>query len=701
MKNLQQQISTFASRPFAIPLVLLIVTVLAYGLSFWRLGFYWDDQPISWIRYELGTAATTKYFSDSRPVWALLYQLTGFILPANPAVWQLFAMFWRWAGVAAFYLTMVRLLPNRKSAAFFLSLFVLLYPGFNQQWVSYVYSHFFIVLFFLLTSFYLMLRGKTIPAMIFSAAHLLMFEYFFLLEFMRPVALFASLRDESLTLRERLVKTFKAWIPYLGVIIFVLLYRSLVYSHPGFGYSLTEEVARAPIETITQLVQHVLTSLWSAAVGAWIQIFQFPNPNISGIRTSALYIAVVLLVGTCVFFFATPFVPRARRRETAEITERMSFKSMFSKVSVRSVADRSNEKESTNIKREALWLIALGAVMLLLGGVPYWVTNLPVTLGFPANRALLSFMFGACFFLIGLIELLPSRVKYIVAVLIVALSAGRQFLWSVDYLRDWESQKNLFWQMQWRAPSIEPDTLVLMNESLEFSADNSISAAVNWVYDSNASADHIKYALFYPVNRLGGSLPSLDPHTPIAYNYTAGKFHGNTSDSLAFYYAPPFCLRLLDPDLDSNNRFIPDDSLMRQASALSNPQRILREPATSMPAFYGAEPPHGWCYYFQKAELARQFGDWDEVNRLADTAFKLDEHFNNPVELFVFIEGYAHAGKWNDAIQLSKEARQVSKSYVDPLLCKLWKRIQAETNSSEERSEALSEIQNLIECPDE
>ncbi len=689
MKNFQQRISTFASRPFAIPLVLLIVTLLAYGLSFWRLGFYWDDQPISWIRYELGTAATTKYFSDSRPVWALLYQLTGHVLPPVPAVWQLFGMFWRWAGVVAFYLMMAKLLPNRKSAAFFLSLFVLLYPGFNQQWVSYVYSHFFIVLFFLLISFYLMLRGKTIPAMLFSALHLLMFEYFFLLEFMRPVVLFANLRDEPLTFRERIVKTFKAWIPYLGVVIFVLLYRSLVYSHPGFGYSLTEEVARAPIETIMQLVQHVLTSLWSAAIGAWIQIFQFPNPNSSGIRTSVLYILVVLVVGACVFFFAT------------ENTEKMSLKSFFSKVSARSVADRSNEKESTNIKRESLWLIAFGAIMLLLGGVPYWVTNLPVTLGFPANRALLSFMFGACFFLIGLIELLPARAKYSIAILFVALSAGRQFLWSVDFMRDWESQKNLFWQMHWRAPSIEPDTLILMNESLEFSADNSLSAAVNWIYDSNASADHIQYALFYPVNRLGGSLPSLQPNTPLAYNYTAGKFHGDTSDSLAFYYAPPFCLRLLDPDLDSNNRFIPDDSLMRQASALSTPQRILREPVSSMPAFYGAEPPHGWCYYFQKAELARQFGDWEEVNRLADAAFHLDEHFNNPIELFVFIEGYAHAGDWDDAIRLSKEARQVSKSYVDPLLCKLWKRIETQTISSEERAGALNEIQNLIECPEE
>ena len=83
MKNLQKRITSFADHPFAVPLILLAVTLLAYGLSFWRLGFYWDDQPISWIRYQLGSEATTRYFSDSRPVWALLYQLTGYLLPVN------------------------------------------------------------------------------------------------------------------------------------------------------------------------------------------------------------------------------------------------------------------------------------------------------------------------------------------------------------------------------------------------------------------------------------------------------------------------------------------------------------------------------------------------------------------------------------------------------------------------------------------
>jgi hypothetical protein len=154
-----------------------------------------------------------------------------------------------------------------------------------------------------------------------------------------------------------------------------------------------------------------------------------------------------------------------------------------------------DKKTDANKKRDALWLLGLGASMLLLGGVPYWVTNLPVSLGFPANRALLSFMFGACFLLLGLIDLLPMRIKYFVAILFVALSAGRQFLWSVDYLRDWQAQKNMFWQLAWRAPGIKPDTLLLMNEELLFSADNSISAPLNWIYKTEQSTD-MDYFIF-------------------------------------------------------------------------------------------------------------------------------------------------------------------------------------------------------------
>lgn len=252
--------------------------------------------------------------------------------------------------------------------------------------------------------------------------------------------------------------------------------------------------------------------------------------------------------------------------------------------------------------------------------------------------------------------------------------------------------------MTWRAPSIKSDTLVLMNEKLFLNADNSISAPLNWIYAPFNRSDKINYVLFYPTNRIPGALPALSPGIPIHYDYLAGEFDGNTSQTLAFYFEPPGCLRLLDPDLDTENHFILDNSLMREASAISNADMILAEQTAVMPAIYGPEPEHGWCYYFQKADLARQLGDWDGVAKLGNAAFKLDDYPNDPIERFVFIEGYAHAGDWDRAIKLSRESYGVSKEYVGPLLCRLWKRIEAETIQSSERGETLVEVRNMFAC---
>ena len=59
------------------------------------------------------------------------------------------------------------------------------------------------------------------------------------------------------------------------------------------------------------------------------------------------------------------------------------------------------------------------------------------------------------------------------------------------------------------------------------------------------------YALFYPTSRVGGTLPSLEAGLPIEYDFIAEVFSGSTSQVLAFYFQPPGCLRLLDPEIDS------------------------------------------------------------------------------------------------------------------------------------------------------
>jgi hypothetical protein len=651
-------------------LILLIIAILAYGLLIPQLGFYWDDLPMSWIRYELGPEAMTRYFSTNRPVWGLLYQVTTRFLPQVPVYWQIFALLWRWLGAVVVWAIVRELWKDKQSSpvdkpyfALSVALLFLLFPGFNQQWGSYLYSHFFIVLFFFLLSIFLMLRRQTIPALIFSALNLWMMEYFFPLEFARVGFLWISLREEYPNPRERVRPTLKRWVPYLIVFALAVFSRLFIFNNQIYGFGLMSRLETAPIATLLSLTREIFTSLWAVVVAAWIQMFAAINPSTHGIRTIALYIAVILIVFVFVIWV------------------------LFS------------QKEGLRNKRESFYAIGLGLFLLPFAGAPFWLTGLSISLAHPASRFTLPFIFAVSLILAGSIDLIPAtRVRYLLLALLIGFAAGRQFLWSTDYLRDWQAHRNLFWQMTWRAPGLKPNTVVLMNEELRFYADNSLSAPLNWIYAPSNHSDQIDYVFFYPTNRLDSSLSTLEPDIPIEYDYIAGTFNGNTSQAIAFYYDPPACLRLLDPDIDANNRFIQVESLMREASALSDPARILTSSTAIMPAIYQPEPEHGWCYYFEKADLAGQLGDWKEVVKLGDTALKLDDHPNNPMERFVFIEGYAHVGDWDRAIKLSRESYQVSKDYVGPLLCRLWERIETETTDSIERNEALSEVKSMFAC---
>lgn len=685
MKTTLKRFFALAIPPTGAPLVLLAAAVLAYGLLLPQMGFYWDDLPMSWIRYQLGPEAMTRYFSTNRPVWGLLYQITTRLLPHVPIYWQVFALFWRWLGALLFWAIVRRLWPRRDDFALAAGLLFLLYPGFNQQWGSYLYSHFFIVLAFFLLSFLCMFwawerrpRLFTALGMFFSALNLWMLEYFFVLELARPAVIWIALRDETpdrsdgpqdrrsrRSPRQRLRLSLGLWTPYLAVFAAAILSRLFIFNNQIYGFGLSDRLTAAPLETLLTLLTTIPASLWTVSGAAWAQVFYFPSPALEGPRTTALYGAVTLVT----FVMAAYALGRPQPAQVGE---------------------------GSAASGEARSAIGLGVLLLLLAGWPFWLTGVPVSLGFPANRATLAFMPGVSLLLAALIRARRWRVLLLAA--LVGLAAGRHSLWADDFRRDWNSHRALFWQMTWRAPGLQPGTVVLMNEELSFYADNSLGAALNWVYAPDNRSGRIDYVLFYPTNRLGGALPALQPGLPLRYDFLAGQFEGDTSQVAAFYYAPPGCLRLLDAEIDPYNRLIPDDSLMRAAATLSRAAPILSQPTARMPAIYGSEPTHGWCYYFEKADLARQQGDWERVAALGEVAFALDDYPNDPVERFVFIEGYAHVGNWERAEGLSLEAHKVSPKYLGPLLCRLWERIEATTPANAQQRAAVAEMSGQLNC---
>jgi len=664
--------------------ILLVVAYLAYGLLMPQLGFYWDDLPITWIRYQMGPAALTDYFSTNRPIWGLVHQLTTSVIPQVPFYWQIFALLWRWLGAVIVFAIVTKLLKDRPRIALGVALLFLVYPGFNQHWSAYLYSHFYIVLFFFLVSFLCTLLAIENPqrywvwtatGLFFSALNLWMMEYFYVLELARVGLILTAIRDEPLTLRERLIRTLKLWVPYLTVFVLAVLSRLFIFNNQIYGMGLTDKLKSAPLETLMSLSQMILFTLRLVLKDAWLQMLELPDVAFVGSTLTTYYviIAIVILLAAAGFLLLLRDATQTLRKNSID----------------------------------AIWMIGLGGLAVFLSGWPFWLVGFPVSLEWPASRFTLPFLFGVSLIFGGVIALIPwERARIVLLVALVSLAAGKQYLNSRDYLQDWVTQKELFWQMTWRAPGIQPNTIVLLNEgTLKYYADNSLGGALNWIYAPDNHTRRIDYVLFYPRTRLRNVLPQLEKGIPVEYDYLAGQFYGNTSQTLAMYYQPPGCLRILDDDIERVNRMIPETSLLRFSARISSPSLILNEPRAQMPEVYGPEPEHDFCYYFEKADLARQFKDWGAVVKFAGMALSL-EHPYEPAEQMVFIEGYAHVGQWKQAVELSEHANAFSKELVGPMLCRLWNRIGAETGPglesdalrASERSAALAQIQMIIAC---
>ncbi len=193
----------------------------------------------------------------------------------------------------------------------------------------------------------------------------------------------------------------------------------------------------------------------------------------------------------------------------------------------------------------------------------------------------------------------------------------------------------------------------------------------------------------------GGSFLARTEHVHRLQLHTAWYPHGNTSDSLVLP-RPPFCLRLLDPVLDSNNRFIPDDSLMRQASALSNPQRILRDRRVHARVLWRRTSARMVLLLPKKRYSSRVVCDWDEANRLADAVRWMSI---STILLSCSSSGYAHAGNWDD-VRLSKEARHIEDMLIRCCAVETYPSRDNLKGAGAKRS-VIRNTKNLIECPDE
>lgn len=350
-------------------------------------------------------------------------------------------------------------------------------------------------------------------------------------------------------------------------------------------------------------------------------------------------------------------------------------------------------KDSTLEQVRAQWAkqaIMIGLFAMFVAGLPVWFMDREVILNHLYDRYTLPFMLGACIFLVGLIQMImKTRLQRIIVLsILIGLAAAFHFRNANHFREDWSLQKDFFWQLSWRAPGLKPGTSILIDEStFLFQADYALAAPLNFIYAPHHSSPQLEYWCFY----LPRSLVRTSPKVKGRYRLADGvplrrvlhsiSFAGSTSNSLVIWFSPPSCLRVLDPLCDELPHL---PASVRLAQRYSHVDRIIMNPGseTSPPnEIFGAEPEHCWCYYFQKADLARQMGNWRKVVQIGEEARRLGFEPQDATEWLPFIEGYINVRRYDRAREiagLAFEAMPTVMSSALRLLCERLEKVETQ-----------------------
>ena len=82
--------------PRSVPLALLLLCILTYGLLIFRMGFYWDDWTWIWISHLEGARGLLEIDRLYRPLAGVILWAGSVLAGKSPLAWQGLNLVFRW-----------------------------------------------------------------------------------------------------------------------------------------------------------------------------------------------------------------------------------------------------------------------------------------------------------------------------------------------------------------------------------------------------------------------------------------------------------------------------------------------------------------------------------------------------------------------------------------------------------------------------
>src|SRR5215207_2177601 len=114
-------------------LLILLTTVITYGVSIPKLGYYHDDWFVLWSGHVRGAESIISLFSTDRPFMGVIYSFVYRLLGDAVINWHLYALLWRFIGGLAFFWILRLVWPEQKYLTTVMAVLFVVYPGFLSQ----------------------------------------------------------------------------------------------------------------------------------------------------------------------------------------------------------------------------------------------------------------------------------------------------------------------------------------------------------------------------------------------------------------------------------------------------------------------------------------------------------------------------------------------------------------------------------------
>jgi hypothetical protein len=606
-------------------LIILVVSAIAYLPLVHKIGYLNDD----WYQmYDMQVKDVNFYheiFRGDRPGRALgmipLFSVFGF----DPFYYHLSAYLFRFLGGVSLYWALQMLWEKKRFAPLAAALLFTVYPGFLSQPNAIDYQSHILGLFLATLSIALTIKSvltiERTPRILLVAGSVLagwgylsQMEYFIGAEAFRFGCIFVLMwRVQGESVWQKLKKIIIISLPFLLIAGGFLVWRMLFFT--------AERKATDIGLQLSQVFSSPLTLLW------WLNYL-----------IQDTFSVVLVAWGLPMYLLAFPL----RLRDIMSAFGWVGFAVLLTALGIRQLGKNNSEAESSSGRgQEALWL----SLISIAGGlIPVILVNRHVTLPDYSRYTLIASI-GAALLLATLIEHISSRVvQSVVLSLFVAVAVLTHYGNAARAVSETQATRDFWWQVAWRTPQIEPGvTLIASYPDSPLSEDYFVWGPANLIYYPEKQATN-PVEIQLPASVLTDDavlniITNGGVETPLRRGNYLERDFGNVL--VMIQSQSNGCVRLINGDVPELSPADPHRLLL--IAPYSRLENVATEGEFKTPPtiVFGEEPAHGWCYYYQKADLARQRGEWEQIPVLLKQALDEGQYPEDGLEWMPFLQASA------------------------------------------------------------